>query len=343
MFGIYAIVLCICMQYFRDRYINRIDFALQAISIVVVIMGAVYYEISVNLDTIQTIMCYSFLIILLGAHNVFCANKKFHNMIFSSCIVSAVILSIYSFFPFAHYFRGTTRYCIYLTLNLDNSNFTGIVLFVLFTVMWIEKDKHRFKPLTYGLLAYVFYMIYLTNSRTCFLAAIMVILYSTFFARKRISKLILGVSLLLPFTFVPLYLSLYSRGVEDANIMGKSLFSGREEVYVRYLGYLENGYQWMFGNMEKIFFLNTGNGPLALLCSVGLVGLIAFYWLFFRQIFLASKRAKTLASRIAIIGLLAISIHTCAESSMVLGGIVSEFACFIFLVLANDVSDMEEQ
>jgi hypothetical protein len=128
------------------------------------------------------------------------------------------------------------------------------------------------------------------------------------------------------------------QGNDSMLFMGKRIFSGRQDIYARYLAFMQEPVYKIFGNMKKVFFLNTGNGPLALYCSTGIVATAAFYLLHIRQLFKGRRNAKTVVGRTALLALLAFAIHTCAESSMVLGGIVSLFTYFSLFVLTHDTT-----
>lgn len=342
MFCIYAVVGCISVMYFRGRSFRN-NALLQLTCIMFVVFEFMFYGIEVGLDSIQTILCFIFLVILMGAHRDFLCDNRIRNTLFHTCVIAVIVLSFYSFLPFAYYYRGTNIRCPLLTLNLDNANFTGIVLFYLFAVLWIERNNHRWKIFTYLLIIYDIYLIYLTNSRTCLVTVGMVIIYSVFFTRFKIPKWVTLIVLLIPFFFAPFYIYLSSMGNDAMQILGKRVFSGRQDIYLRYLGYMQTLSDWLFGNMRFNFFYNSGNGPLALVCSTGIICTLSFYILNFKQIFLSREEANTYSSRTALIVLLSFAIHTCAESSMVLGGVVSLFAYFTIFILTHDCNSSAEE
>ncbi len=337
MFCIYAVVLLFSFQYCRMP-VNKTVILLQFLCISIVLMEVVYHDINVNIDSLQTLLCFLSQIMLLGAFDTFEFDEDTHNFTRKVALLASVVLSVYSFFPFAYYYRGTTITCIYLTLNFDNSNFTGIVLFLLFTVLWIERIRVKGRVrlfFYYGIMGYLAYLVVRSNSRTCLGAIILIVVYSLFFARRKIPTFVLLVTELIPFVFVPIYSTMSILGENSIMIMGKRLFSGRQDIYERYLSWMVTMPQILFGNMKKIFFLNTGNGPLAIFCATGVVGCLVFYLLYITQILKLNRNSNTPTSNSAIIALLAIALHTCAESSMVLGGIAALYFHFTLFCLAK--------
>lgn len=341
MFAIYLVMLLIVARCFCQRTVPLVDFLLQFLVILLVVLEFICYDIPLNVSSIQSIFCYLLLVVLMIAHNGFVCTKRTHDDLFRTCVLVTLVLSAYSFLPFAYYHRETHEVGIYLTLNLDNSNFTGIVLFFLFTVLWSERKNRKCKLLLYALMAYLVYMIYLTNSRTCLATTAMLIAYTILFSKKTIPKWMIVVILVIPFVFVPVYTYLSEQGSDTILFMGKRIFSGRQDIYARYLAYMQEPIYQMFGNMKEVFFLNAGNGPLALYCSTGIFATAAFYLLHIRQLLKSRQNAQSVVARSALVALLSFAIHTCAESSMVLGGIVSLFTYFSLFVLTHDT--MPEQ
>ena len=337
MFLIYLVVLGMA-YFFYSKPIKLKNFICQSVCITLVVCEFLVSGKPWTLDNIQSVMCFVFLVVLVGAEENFTLGRSEHIFLQQTATLASVIMIIYSLLPFGYYYRGTTRRCIYLTLNLDNSNFAGIVLYLLFTILWVER---RFvvttlkKVIRYGICAYLVYMIYLTNSRTCLGAALVLIGYTLFFSHKRIPQWIVVSTEFLPFVFPPLYLWLSRVSGGAGEFLGKEVFSGRERVYSMYLGKLKDFWDVLFGNMEELFFVNAGNGPLAIFCTCGVVCLVFFYVLYLGKVFKYNRQSSSVTSRSAIIALCAIAIHSCGESSLFLGGIPSLYFQFTLLCLAR--------
>ena len=325
MFAIYLIVFWIIYNQLVICGIKKIDFVMLAVSIMLILFELVFYEIPLNVNTIQAVMCYVLFMLIICVQSSIKIVPKMHNCLLLTAEIAAVVLSIYSFLPFAYYFRGTSTTSTLLTLNFDNANFTGIVLFSLFSIILIEHRRSKFKLWLYGLMTYLIYLIYLTGSRTCLATTIIVLVFSIFFSKKRIPTIIiLGIEVI-PFIFLPIYIYLSKQQTNTLMFMGKRVFSGRQDIYVRYLELMNGKVEWLFGNMKEIFFLNTGNGPFALVCSMGIIVTICFYIIYIRNIISCNKVSETFEGKVAIITMLAFAIHTCSESSMVLGVIICLF------------------
>lgn len=333
---IYCIFLLIAWRYFR-KPIKMSTGLLQLGLCVYVLFDAFIQQIELNIDNIQLLFCFEAMIILIGAHDSFHFDEKMHVFTRNIVLIVSLILSFYTLFPFAYYYRGTTKTCIYLTLNLDNSNFTGIVLFLLFSILWIEREKVKnklMKVFQYGVMAYLVYMIYLSNSRTCLATCFIIVVYSVLFVSRKIPKWVLIATEIIPFFFVTFYLWL-DRTYNSVLIMGKELFSGREDSYAEYLALMTKKPQILFGNMKEIFFTNAGNGPFAVFLATGVIGCLLFYVLYISQIVKLNSQCTSKTGRCAIVCFLAIAIHTCAEASMVLGGIVTLYFHFTLFCLAK--------
>ena len=336
MFGIYIVELFIIFNQLVKNKMEKKQFLPVVICLSLLLFEFIYYEIPITLDSIQTIACFILFILMTCAQRNIVCIEEMHRVLLKTGIICSIILSIYSFFPFAYYFRGTTTICTLLSLNLENANFTGIVLFSLLSILWIERRRSRFKGLLYILMLYMLYMIYLTGSRTSLATVAIIFVFSILFSKKKIYNMLIILVETIPFIFLPIYIYLSTIQQGTLMFMGKRVFSGRQDIYARYLSYMQDGIKWWIGNMKDIFFYNTGNGPFAILCSTGIIVTICVYFLYIRSIIQSNSKVRTTEGKIAIISLLSIAIHTCSESSMVLGGIMSVFFHYVLFVISHD-------
>ena len=163
------------------------------------------------------------------------------------------------------------------------------------------------------------YMIFLTDSRTCMIVSIVVIIYFFFGRNVKLPKWIVSIVMLIPLVFLLVYSGMYERGLYmDAEILGKELYSGREEFFIMHLERLMNNLA--FGDVREYHFTNLHNGALAVLSSCGVIGYI-FYFLFYRnRIQKYFRIAQNSIQYIALIVILGAFVHSCTEAALIVGG-----------------------
>lgn len=341
------IIFFVC---FNIERINFVDLVLLGLVVFIILFGMLFYSVGMARAVISAIICFVTNYFFLSLSSYEKINKQTFDFIFYCNIILTILFFIYSFTPIAHiaYNEKISEkfYCEYFTYNLDNSNYAGIILFSFFCNITIGLKSRKSKILRFFcfvVLAMLLWMIYRTNSRSCFISAIVLIFFYVIyslrerFKAKKIKPLIICLICLIPVVFVWLYLLLYSNGLQDVQILGKSLFSGREETYKEYLEYIDTPLAFLFGNMGKTVFNNAHNGPLAIFTTIGLFGIIIIYILYFRFIFRINNGTKN--SSLCIICILCVFIQSSAEAAFMLGG----FAAMITLNSLFFLSSLEEE
>ena len=139
-----------------------------------------------------------------------------------------------------------------------------------------KERKH--KALSSLIVIALFYLCWLTESRSSLIACILALIYTLFFSGKKIPNIIVCLVVATPILFFPIYLALYRNGFNNLTLLGKQLFSGRQYTYTEYLNQLNTPYRWLFGDLGETLFSNAHNAPLMILCSIGLVGLFVTYY-----------------------------------------------------------------
>lgn len=285
---------------------------------------------------VYSVVCFAFLAILISVNRFVEISEGFVRFIFWANLALALMLSVQSLLPFA-YLRDNGTVSPNLTLYLSNSNYTGMVLLAVMCLLVITTAFQRVRWPMHLLTFYLLYLIYRTASRTAMVAALIFLLLSQTNRKKPISKLTLVLCLTAPFLFVPLYLILYrynpSAGVQ---ILGKSLFSGRENTFQEYLRNLETPMQYLIGNLCGARLQNAHNAPLAIFTSLGVLGCGLFYSLYANALWKNNQGVSTEAARSSVAALLSITVASCGEASMFLGGFPGISFMVLFLWLSHD-------
>ena len=286
-------------------------------------------------DLLYSLVCFFFLAAMISINNYEKPRLDFIHFVFWVCLLMAVIVSIYSFLPFA-YLRKNGTVAPTLTLNLGNSNYTGVLLLNILCVLWASSYGEKYHWLVLPLTAYLLYLILKTGSRTCILGSIVFAALSVLRSKRPISRWIVLGCLILPIIFVPFYLWLFDHSnYWGVRILGKSLFTGREETFVYYLSYLKKPVQIIVGNFCEAALQNAHNAPLSVLCSLGVVGAVLYYALFIPSVWQNNKNVRHPTAHTAVAALLAVSVASCGESSMFLGGFPGVSFMLLYLWLSN--------
>lgn len=128
---------------------------------------------------------------------------------------------------------------IYLLLN------QAILIIFLPTIR--NRNLRRFVT---ALCVYEEYLIYLTDSRTCVLVSVLIVAYYFFGKKIELPKWIIPAALLIPVVFLFLLTEMYDRGMfMDLRILGKEIYSGREDYFIWKLSTLSGNF--VFGNVRE--------------------------------------------------------------------------------------------
>ena len=272
--------------------------------------------------------------------------KKTYDFVFSCTVLASLLFIVYYFSPIAYIVTTSNGKKVVdeFTCNLDNSNNTAIVLFVLFSILLINLKTRKRKIGIVILLASLLYLIIQTAARSCLISAIVMILCYILQSIKqqkgvfKISKSMVVIVSLLPLLFVGVYLWMFYTLDKNIVILNKPLFSGREDLYVEYLDKISNLTEFFIGNITAAQFQNAHNGPLSIFVSTGLVGLIITYFLLITSMFRIYKRNTTCAF-FCLISILCMLFQSCAESALMVGGVVSLVGfCGVFFLSSYDVN-----
>lgn len=222
-----------------------------------------------------------------------------------------------------------------LALGMTNSNLAAMMMFCIFSLLVIRfrRDKKQF----YCVLpiAILFYLLLLTDARSCIVSAIIVVAYTLLLYKFKIPKIVIAFCVILGALVVPFYLYLFHSGFDNFTFLGKQFFSGREITYRQFLVQLSSPIRWLFG-VPDIHFTNAHNAALSIISSIGLIGFASTYGCFLKRLFVLDKENIDAEQKIAIVSLCCIFIQTSAEALMLVGYFVSTLFIYIFLLVAND-------
>ena len=222
-----------------------------------------------------------------------------------------------------------------LVLGMTNPNLTGMMITGVIEMVMIGYKERKHKALSSLIVITLFYLCWLTESRSSLIACILALIYTLFFSGKKIPNIIVCLVVATPILFFPTYLALYRNGFNNVTLLGKQLFSGRQYTYTEYLNQLNTPYRWLFGDLGETLFSNAHNAPLMILCSIGLVGLFVTYYGLIRNLIILNNGALYPQNRVAIACILSVCIQSCGEALMFSGIFPSIGFMYIFMTLAG--------
>lgn len=232
-------------------------------------------------------------------------------------ILIAVVFSVLSVSKYAY--SGTLDS---LYLGYSNPNATAIYLLMnqATLIMFLPMLKRiTSKCFVIGICLYEEYLIYLTDSRTCLIVSIVIVVYYFFGKKIKIPKWLIGGAILFPVAFLLIYSNMYANGkYMDLQILGKDFYSGREAYFLEQLALLSKNYA--FGNVRQHYFTNMHNGPLAIMASCGIIGYTLWFLFYFWTIRRYYDNARNQLQFIALTVILGVFIHSSSEAALIVGG-----------------------
>lgn len=274
----------------------------------------------------------------LNAIHTFSLSEKMKKFLVFANLATCVLLTFYSQLDFAYDSASGN-----LNLGFSNSNQTAMVLLYCFAIN-IMAAKRRDYPWPVGVLTAVdlLYLLYLTTSRSCFFTALLLLLLS-FLPVKRVPGWVMILAMLFPVVCVFVLPWLYEQGLFlDLELFGKTIYSGRETMFAARIHYLHNPLQVLFGNMSRGNFDNHHNGPLALLLSIGVTGLLVTYRSFYLCMRRISSQIRNPANFTAIFAILCLFVHSSAEAALMTGRSPFNVMILTILLFAKESESHED-
>lgn len=295
-----------------------------------------YISAGFGFDLVFSVAAFLTLLMSMWLYSGVRISKRLFDIIYYTGVFLTFLFAIYSFTSIAttYHLNGEVIQSDYFVFNLDNSNAAGMFLYGIIGILVVNFPQRKYKTLNLIMILANLYFIYRTNSRSCIIAAVVVLLFAIFInGNKKISSLVIVLSWLFPIVFVFIYLYLYNSGFEDIEVLNKSFFSGREEVFIIYLEKIKAPIQYIFGNLAEARLQNGHNAPVAFYSSLGFVGAVITEALMLLSVFRINKPTKN--ANLSVLVISGIFIHSCAEASMLLGGFPGSVFVIIFYLLAN--------
>lgn len=295
---------------------------------------------SLTFDLILSIASIYSLLLLVIVSPKISIGIRLRRHIFILSIITAMVLTLHAFAPYGHLARsheGVIFSTPYLTFGFGNSNFAGINAFLVFSCIWISSSYNSFRSKLFTLLVsgWVLYMIFETNCRSAFAAALLVPIASIILRRFHLKNILLYIGCLIPFIFVPFYINFANDTDANVEVMGKSVVSGRQIVYQAYLDRMSDDIDYVVGTFAHKPFNNAHNAPLSIFVSLGAIGCFAFFYILINRLKLDNTLACSFTAKAAIYAIIAIYIESCGEASLFLGGFPCVILFFIIYVFAS--------
>ncbi len=303
----------------------------------VIFSNILIYEVALTMAELVTVLQLCLGLLAITFCDKLSITKDTMRFLYYAITISLLGCVILSFISSMYIWGSDGR--AYLTLGYNNPNFTGIVLFIQLGVFLSAAKENGNKFFNLLLMIITAYLLYMTRSRTAFIASCGIIIYSFFNANIKLPKFVVAFCCLLPIVFVRLYLWLYNLGLENFEVFGKSFFSGRQDTYQEYLAPLDTPFKMLFGNMGAYIFTNAHNAPLAFVVSTGIVGMVCAYYMYIRPLF-ETRQRNSVSSNFAVIVILACFIHSCAEAGLFLAGFPAlSYMIVLYIIMSSEIVD----
>lgn len=324
-----ALLTIICVKHFMLHGINRMDFILLTGFIFTILVSSAASSMALTIDNIISLFSIIVYLVLIIAQEAVQVNQRNKALIYYGAIIITGFYFAYSFTSLANWTGD--RYTTYLTLGMDNSNTTGIYLFLIYSLILITmQNQNRILSLS-GILI-LLWLIWRTGARSVLIAAVALPCLDVIFRKRKIPELVVLLLCAVPFVFVPVYLWMY-HNIDNTVILGKTLFSGRQYTFQTYLDKIQTPVQVLIGNLSNRIFQNAHNGPLSIYTSSGVLGSFCFFGIIFRKLFQATQQKYLSNTRThALLVLVACFIHSCGEGALFLGGFPAITFLYVFFV-----------
>ena len=308
------------------------------IPLVIVMLSMFIQRNALDQDHVLAAFCYinNFLVINMCSKTI--PSKKTFDFIFYSNVVLSLLFAMYTLTPIAHrvHSEGRVWSSIYFVFDLGNSNLAAMNIFSFYCVLLINLSYRKKKVPIIVLMIYDIYMIYGTNCRSVLITAFIVTVAYLFLGKRKLPKGVILIGTLLPALFIFIYLTLFNRfGGQGIVFLNKSLFSGRQDNFLEYLGYLRNWWNILFGNFAEASFQNAHNSIVSVLTSVGAIGLVCFYAFYWRTLRNINEDESSSIRTISLICILGLFIQSSMEASYFLGGFPGVMFLSSFILLSN--------
>ena len=310
---------------------------------VIIMVSMLIQSGALNQEHILSAFCYINMFLVINMCSKTVPSKKTFDYIYYSNVFLSLLFAIYTFTPIAYRVHSDGRVwrSIYYVFDLGNSNLAAMSIFSFYCVLLINLSYRKRKAPIILLMIYDLYMIYGTNCRSVLITVIIVTLAFIFLGKRKLPRGVILIGTLIPALFVFIYLTLFNRfGGQGIIVFNKSLFSGRQENFLEYLGFLRNWWNILFGNFAEAGFQNAHNSIVSVLTSVGAIGLVCFYAFYLRTLGFINENESSAVRTISLICILGLFIQSSMEASYFLGGFPGVMFLSTFILLSNYKDDV---
>lgn len=328
------------MMRIREHTIDRVIFCVCLLAIAVIIVSLMR-GINIVINRYVSILCF----LMIPGYIVLFYNKRCSLNIKKSiyCInylywIEFLYLN-HSPLKYIGYSQWGTFQYEYLTLGYQNPNETGIMLMIPFIIMLcaFSDSKTRLKKFIFGIpMVHLFYMILETQSRTCILLSIFVLLAYICHKLFRISKGWVILSLILPLLTMILQV-MFPHFFGNLMILGETADTGRINLWLAFKQ-TASGFEWIFGDIGAYGGANMHNSYLSIIAAYGIIVCILFA-VFLKNALLhycyrIEWKIRPDSKTIAFWGVLCVIIHGCAEGTFLVSGAVFAGLASLLFILA---------
>jgi len=234
------------------------------------------------------------------------------------------------------------------TLGLGNPN--AVSAYVMFAIILLlahivcqKKLAVRvFDTIIVGLL---FNLLLRLSSRTI-VACVLLLLIGYLVGRKKNKMhMFWGIALAFPFAMIAITFILAESNL-SIRVLGKALATGRAGMFLSTISDIKSApFSFVFGQFFKYYFGNMHNGPLSIICTLGLVGLIIYLLIWYKKLKYLSDNCCTTIQRIAFYAMLAFLIQSSSEALFMVGTVPYSIMVIVVDKIAKGeiVADKTEQ
>ena len=234
----------------------------------------------------------------------------------------SLVFVAYAYLPFSFRYTLANEWGHYaFTLNMGNTN--GTALEIMFCIILLVMELHdtsriKTKVINCAIIACLVYVLVLLRSRTVLLCSAIIIMM-IFVRTIRVKTWHANVTVCISVLFV--FIQFLFAQNDSIEIMGKSLASGRQNLFADYISQIQNDpASYIFGILCLHRLNNYHNAPFAVLMNLGIVGLViylAFWFLTLHRLIRAPQ--KTSVQNMAIVAILVYIIHSSTEAAPLIG------------------------
>ena len=310
----------------------------------IVIAVVVSFSVSINsfvidsvsglIDNLLSVFSFVMFYIALSTEQKSSNNLTLEDVFLINNIMCAMMI-IFAFGPFGFKYQVVDEYGgTIFTLGLGNPN--GVSLYVMFAIVlsmiqFYSTTKIRTKVMNLAVIVVMFYIMYLLSSRTVFFCTLLVAI-AFLFRLPKVFKWISYCAVVAPIFMMLLQLQFANIDNLAIQILGKSINTGRPDLYIKVLDDLATSpIKILFGDLCSYHFYNSHNGVLTVMATLGLVGVFLYILFWYQQMKKLRNVCTEKSQIIAYICIIAVLIHASSESMGVVGTI--PFCIFVIVIM----------